>query len=94
MTRTMIGLFFASALALTVTAPEANATSLNLALKDSTVEAGLFQKIHVYNGTTYHTACAGGHNWRKRQRADGSWRWVYYSPCVFIWRPWRRHHID
>jgi len=97
MTRTKIGPLVAFALILVSTIQGANAASPNsviASIKHSTVEAELIQKVHTYGNTNYHTVCAGGHNWRKRQMADGSWRWVYYSPCVWIWRPWKRPRID
>ena len=101
MTPTKIGLLFASALALTVTAPEANATSLNLALKDSTRGLGLVQKAHSYNRTSCHAACAGSpaHNNRWFTDPWGRRFCVTYTPCASflmqkkLWRPhrwWRR----
>lgn len=97
MTRTKIGPLVAFALILMSTTQGANAAPSNsviASIRHSTDEAGLLQKIHVYDGKTYHPACAGGHNWRYRRGADGVLRPVYYSPCVFIWRPWRRPRID
>jgi hypothetical protein len=74
-----------------ITTQVASADSPNIAsLRDSAIEAALIQEVHVYGGTEYHIACAGNHNWRKRQDASGRWVWVYNSPCVWIWRPWKR----
>ena len=84
MTRTKIGLLVVFALALTPTTQGANAASPNSvisSLKDSTLEAVLVQKVHIVAGTKFHFICANGHHWLKRKRADGTWQWVYYSPC-------------
>jgi hypothetical protein len=97
MTRTKIGLLFASTLALMVTAPEANAASLNLALKDSAAGSGLVQKTHSYGGTSCHSACAGApaHNNRWQRTPIGTRFCVTYTPCAsfFLQRKWWRRDL-
>ena len=96
MIRTKIGLLIAFALTLIAITHGANAASPNIASLQHS-EAGLVQEVHYINGKLEHTACAGSpaHNWRYRKGPDGVFRWYGpYSPCVIIWRPWKRPHID
>ena len=88
MTRTKVGLL----IALTLIATGASAASPNVtSLKQ--IESELIQKVHTYNGTIHHTACAGGHNWRLRQNpATGGWYWAGpLVPCAI--GPWKRQQL-